>query len=320
MKTRLALPCVFCLVCFLTLSFFGGCAGTEDSETETPTAGTTPSVMPVVPVDMQAVEELRLRAETIRAQLWQGKIGVPLDWDKTADSLLRAEYARFLLRKGRIAIPFNWAQTADLFVRAEYERALLLKEFGDIPAVHTIADYGKFARLTGASTVTREEFIDFFAAQYKLFPNEANRRALETARKPERVAGPELEKMRIVAPELWAQHKHEQLIRQHGDNPQVDIVANFIRKVELQLPRTDEECHAFLKALRHIDPFESQHLKRFGYPYDEGYAALEARAQLHLMRHELAWRALEKYREAKAKGIPFRLIDWEDGGPVHIID
>ena len=308
MKNRLALSGVFCLACFLSLSFFGGCAGTEDSETDTPTAGTTPSVMPVVPVDIQKVAELRLRAETIRAQLWQGKMGVPLDWKQTADPLLRAEYARFLLRKGRIAIPFNWVQTADLFVRAEYERALLLKEFGDIPAVHTIADYGKFARLTGASTVTREEFIAFFAAQYKLFPNEANRRALEEARRRPEVllGGADLEQIRKDSPELWAQHKREWLIREYGDIHQVHIVADFVRKVELELPRTDDECRVFLEALDHIKPLPTV------FTLDEYYVLLEAEHQLKINQSGFRQHSLKKFRKAKAEGIPFRLIDWGD--------
>lgn len=308
MRTLLSLSGVFCLVCFLSLSFFGGCAGTEDSETETPTADTTPIVMSFVPVDMQTVEELRLRAETIREQLWRGKMGVPLDWDKTADSLLRAEYARFLLRKGRIAVPFNWAQTEDLFVRAEYERAMLLKQFGDVPEVHTIADYGKFARLTGASTVTRAEFIAFFAAQYKLFPNEANRRAFEEARRGPEVllGGADLEQIRKDSPELWAQHKREWLIREYGDIRQVHIVADFMRKVELELPRTDDECRVLLEALDHIKPLPTV------FTLDEYYVLLEAEHQLKINQSGFRQHSLEKFRKAKAEGIPFRLIDWGD--------
>ena len=310
MKNPFTLPLFrilrFYLACILGLCLFFGCEDMEDEETET-TEPFNSIVTPSLPAySIEETEPILLRVKSIYEQLNSGERRVPLNWDTEKDPVLRAAYARSLLIRGKIDIPVDWHKTTDPILHAEYERAQLIKQFGDIPQVHIRADFHLLSPL-GVKTVTRETFIAYFEAQYFLFPNEVNRRALEDARKPEPIGGPELDKLRKEDPEAWAKRYRAQLIEEFGNTPQVKIVADFIRKLELQLPRTDAECHTFLKAHSQMRGLAAK--QEFILPRDEEYAVLEAQDQLKIKVNELTRLRLEKFRKAKAEGIPFHLMD-----------
>ena len=296
----------FYLACSLGLCFLLGCGDMEDTETGA-TDPINSIVTPSLSIDsIEETEPVLLRVKSIYEQLNSGERRVPLNWDTEKDPVLRAAYTRSLLSSGKIDIPVDWHKTTDPILHAEYERAQLIKQFGDIPQVHIRADFHLLSPL-GVKTVTRERFIAYFEAQYFLFPNEVNRRALEDARKPEPIGGPELDKLRKEDPEAWAKRYRAQLIEEFGDTPQVKIVADFIRKLELQLPRTDAECHTFLKAHSQMRGLAAK--QEFILPRDEEYAVLEALDQLKIKVNELTRLRLEKFRKAKAEGIPFHLMD-----------
>lgn len=306
MKSIFTLPLLRILRFYLVGSFglclFLGCGDIEDKETET-TDPFHSMVTPSLPADsIEKTEPILLRVKSIYEQLNSGEMRIPLNWKTEKDPVLRAGYARFLLNSGKIDIPANWHETTDPILHAEYERAQLIKQFGDIPPAHIRADFHLLSPL-GVKTVTRETFIAYFEAQYSLFPNEANRRALEEVRKPEPIGGPELDKLRKEDPEAWAKRYRAQLIAEFGDTPQVKVVADFIRKLELGLPRTDAECRTFLQA--HIQMRDLAAKQEFTLPLDEEYALLEAQDQLEIKMNELTRLRLAKFRKAKAEGIPF---------------
>ncbi|MDE0018091.1 MAG: hypothetical protein OXU51_18050 [Candidatus Poribacteria bacterium] len=66
--------------------------------------------------------------------------------------------------------PPNWYKTKDPELRAKYFYAQLIKQFGDIPEVHTI---GEFEQKTAkGDTPTVGEYIIYLEAHYTLWPNE----------------------------------------------------------------------------------------------------------------------------------------------------
>ncbi|MCY3723726.1 MAG: hypothetical protein OXG97_16010 [Candidatus Poribacteria bacterium] len=310
MKNIFTLPLLrilrFYFVCSLGLCLFLGCGDIEDKETEA-TDPFNSIVTPNLPVDsLQETEPILLGVKSIYKQLTSREMHIPLNWETEKDPVLRAAYTRFLLSRGKIDIPPNWHETTDPILHAEYERAQLIRQFGDIPQVHIRADFHLLSPL-GVKTVTRETFIAYFEAQYFLFPNEVNRRALEDAKKPEPIGGLELDKLRKEDPEAWAKRYRAQLIAELGDTPQVKVVADFIRKLELGLPRTDAECHTFLQAYSQMRDLAAK--QEFIFPLDEEYAFLEAQDQLKIKVNELTRLRLTQFRKAKAEGIPFHLMD-----------
>lgn len=285
MKKPRILPLFCYLICLFVLCFLA-CGGGEDVETET--------TNPLDPTDTSSLttdrtgelDALILRLESIYAELNARKKRVPRDWEKTEDPALRAAYARFLLSNGKMAIPPHWIHTEDRVLRAEYYRAQLIKQFGNIPQVHTVANF----ELKDAIASTMEipwftlkpgERIAYLEALYHLFPTENNRRTLENARKD--AAEPTYEELREQDPELWAQLELEQLIEEHGDNPQTRIMAEFHRKDALGLPITEEDYLTYLEAVIHLHPED-----------------------------EIAPRLLERFRKAKADGIPFKDVKTDD--------
>ena len=285
MKNPRILPLFCYLICLFVLCFLA-CGGGEDVETE--------MTNPLAPTDTSSLttdrtgelDALILRLESIYAELNARKIDVPRNWGKVEDPVLRAAYARFLLSKGKLAIPRHWLHTEDRVLHAEYYRAQLLKQFGDIPQVHTVANRQLKDAIASAMeipwfTLKPGERIAYLEALYHLWPTENNRRTLENARKD--AAEPTYGELREQNPELWAQLELEQLIEEHGDNPQTRIVAEFHRKDALGLPITEEDYLAYLEAIVHLNPDD-----------------------------EIAPRLLERFRKAKADGIPFKEVKTDD--------
>ena len=282
MKNPRILPLFCYLICLFVLCFLA-CGGGEDVG-----SGAT---NPLNPTDTStdSIEELDpfiLRVESIYTQLSTGEMDVPRNWEEVKDPVLRAAYARFLLSKGKLAIPRHWLHTEDRVLHAEYYRAQLLKQFGDIPQVHTVATWELKHAIGAAMDIPwfrakPGEHIAYLEALYHLFPSEANRQALENARKD--AAKPTYEELREQNPELWAQLELEQLIEEHGDNPQTRIMAEFHRKDALGLPITEEDYLTYLEAVTHLHPDD-----------------------------EIAPRLLERFRKAKADGIPFKDVKTDD--------
>ena len=280
---KLPISPLFCyLICLFVLCFLA-CGGREDVE-----SGAT---NPLNPTDTStdSIEELDpfiLRVESIYTQLNEGKIDVPRNWEKVEDPVLRAAYARFLLSKGKLTIPRHWIHTEDRILHAEYYRAQLVKQFGDIPQVHTVATWELKDAIGAAIGIPwfkakPGEHIAYLEALYHLFPTETNRQALENARKD--AAKPTYEELREKNPELWAQLERERLIEEHGDNPQTHIVAEYHRKLALGIQTTEEDYLAYLEAQVHLNPDD-----------------------------EIGKRLLERFRKAKADGIPFKDVKTDD--------
>ena len=309
---------MFYFACLLSFSLFFGCGDTEETETET-TKPFNPIVAETAPdEDTILPNGTLLRIESIRERLDAKEVGVPRDWEQTKDPVLRAAYARYLLSRGKIDIPPDWYMTKDPVLNAEYKRAQLTKQFGNIPAVRIFSDFTLKQALGLPRWTTLDEYIIELEANYFLFPNAANLHTLQEARKQKREGAQVIfvrdEEFQLLKAEhdedheLWIQLYRTRLINDHGDIPEVHIVVDFMRKLALQLPRTDAECNNFLKAHSEMRPLKVEQQL----PLHEEYAILEAQDQLQLKMNELAQRRLETFREAKTKGIPFLHIDWND--------
>ena len=164
----------------------------------------------------------------------------------------------------------------------------------------------------GRSGIVTLEFAKQLAANaeamYFLFPGAVNRRSLEEARDLlKRIEAEEelrlLDQLRIEEPAAWIKGMRAALIERHGDIPEVKTIIDFMRKVELELPRTNNDCNTYIKAYEVIHGCSGN-----ASPY-EFYAMLEAVNQIGRLG---SLRRLEKYREAREKGISFYDIDWDD--------
>lgn len=114
-----------------------------------------------------------------------------------------------------IYIPDKWYKTRDPLLRNDYFLAVLIKQFGDIPEVHTIADYQR-KKIQGLPT-TVAEYNAVLDAQKRLWPDR------ETPRK---VGALE----EIDDPEEYAKIFREDLIKQFGDVPEIDIIVEVEKK------------------------------------------------------------------------------------------
>ncbi len=174
-------------------------------------------------------------------------------------------------------VPTDWDQTKDPELRAKYYHAHLFKQFGDIPAVHIVAEHERRKAKASGDYVsyTSDEMIDFAKARHLLWPNKHNRDFLEELLK---------RKLRRETddPELFAKLYREELIEQHGDIPEVDIVVKGETKLWFG---------------------------GFIFPGDEDEYIDFLEAEYVLWPGDVKLKTLDKYRKARAKGTPFHLID-----------
>ncbi len=75
--------------------------------------------------------------------------------------------------------PKVWFEIADPYERAEARRAQLIKQFGDIPAVHTNVDIS--LKLQLGEVITLDEEIALYEATYSLWPHEETLKSLKSA-------------------------------------------------------------------------------------------------------------------------------------------
>lgn len=298
MKNRLIFSSFFSLGCFLSLFLVLGCGGAEDAEEASNSTYYTL-------LDEPEVEE----SDLTTAEYWEQFKDE--NWIRLTD----AEVEELL----NLEIPKDWGfRTKDEALRQKYSHARSFQELGDIPPVRYMVEFERQHRKEkGKAVILTLALVKQTAAHsealYFLFPTENNRRSLEYNRKlveelEEEEEHDLLEQLRIKDPQAWIKRMRAFLIRKHGNIPTVDTIANFLWKLELNLPRADKECFAYLNA--YADLYNDSNIVS---AY-EVYAVLEATDQLRHIVGDPPKRtdALEKYREARAEGISFYDIEWDD--------
>ncbi len=286
MEHNKTLGAFFYLVCLISLSFFLSCGDTEDTEE------TIDSIFDPF-LDEPDEQWLQLEDE---------------DWEKLKDEnwvRLTDEEVKELMN---LDIPQDWGFETEASVSQKYHHATLFQKFGDIPQVRFIVEFERM----GKSGVVTLEFAKQIAAHaeatYFLYPNAVTRRSLEETRNLLRLTEEQeelrlLDQLRIEDSEAWVKGMRAVLIERHGDIPDVDTSIDFFRKLELGLPRTNRDCNTYIKV------YETLYTRSENFLHYAFYAMLEAVNQIGRLG---TLRRLEKYREAREKGISFYDIDWDD--------
>ena len=114
-----------------------------------------------------------------------------------------------------IEVPDRWYKTRDPLLRNDYFLAVLINQFGDIPEVHTVAEYQR-KQIEGLH-VTIEEYNAHLDARKRLWPNRKTPRKLGALEETD-------------DPEEYAKLLREQLIKQFGDVPEVDMIVQVEKK------------------------------------------------------------------------------------------
>ncbi|RKU21928.1 hypothetical protein C6499_20560 [Candidatus Poribacteria bacterium] len=106
----------------------------------------------------------------------------------------------------------------------KYFHAQLLQQFGNIPAVHIVAERHRKRLLNpGGFIATLDEAVNYAKARYVLWPNESTKKSLEGYLKDKLMHETE-------DPELYGKIYKEQLIEQFGNIPEVDILVEGEKK------------------------------------------------------------------------------------------
>ena len=333
MKNRFILFHFFSLTSILSLLFCFGCGDTEDEQEVTNPTNRT-FLDELDEPSRQPAEQQRWLTDTDWKKLKDAEQWLHLtleDWanlkDKDWEKLKGKDWIRLTNREIRefmnLEIPKRWVfEENDEGVHNKFRIAARFQKLGDIPQVRYQVEferkYFKREGKGGFITVTPEvakHFVGYDAATYFLAPTEAHRQLLEDDIKQlKSIVAQEkrrfMEQRRIEDPGAWITDMRTLLIDKHGDIPEVDTIVNFLRKLELNLPRTDEECFAYLRARSELYIVGSHTASIY-----ESYASLEAQ---HQLRHIIGdppkqTNHLEKYRAARAAGLSFYNIKWGDG-------
>ncbi|MCY3741092.1 MAG: hypothetical protein OXH00_08740 [Candidatus Poribacteria bacterium] len=182
------------LACLLSLTFFVGCGDPEGTE----------RADLVVNDDNDAMEPLE-------------PIVLPDELYDTSD--LTYDISDEEVQELRtLELPDNWFQEKNPERHAKYFHAQLVQQFGNIPAVHIVAEHKRKRLLAPEGFITNvDELINYAKARYVLWPNESTLKSLEGYLKDKLM-------QETDDPELFAQIYREQLIEQFGNIPEVDIV------------------------------------------------------------------------------------------------
>ena len=331
MKSKLTCRTLLYLGCLLSLFFCFSCGDTEDDqEAADPTNNTFLDALDEP--SRQPAEQQKWLTDEDWIKLKDAEKWIHLtleDWknlkDKNWEKLKGKDWIRLTNREIRefrnLEIPKRWAfEENDEGVHNKFRIAAIFQKLGDIPQVRYQVEferkYFKKEGKGGFIILTPEvakHFVGYDAATYFLVPTEAHRRLLEDQIKSLKsiVAQEErrfMEQLRIEDPEAWITRMRTLLIGTHGDIPEVDTIITFLRKLELNLPRTDEECFAYIRAYSTLYITADSDA---GSIY-ASYAWLEAS---HQLRHILGdppkqTNHLEKYRAARAVGLSFYNIKW----------
>lgn len=287
---------MFYLACLFSMSLFVGCGDTEDIEKPNTLTSNTLSDDLDEPWSW----------EKLKDEDWEKLKNKDEDWVRLTDEEVE--------ELTNLDIPKRWVfETEDEALHEKHWHATLFQRFGDIPQVRYIVEFDR-QRQGGIITLElAEQMAAYQEAMSFLFPNVNNQRSLEKVIKlVEEIRERNfMEQLRREDPETWVKRMRAALIERHGDIPEVDTSIKFLRKLELELPRTDHDCHAYIGAYQTL----YGHAENSS-PY-EFYALLEAVNQIGKFVGfgfvgDEPLRRLEKYREARAKGIPFYDIEWDD--------
>ncbi len=330
MKNRLILSRFFYFASVLSLLLCFSCGDTEDEQEVTnPTNNTLLNELDEP--SRHPAEQQRWLTDADWKKLKDAEKWLHLtveDWvnlkDKDWEKLKGKDWIRLTNREIRefmnLEIPRRWVlETKDEALREKFSIAARFQKLGDSPQLRYEVEFDrKYWNGKGGTRIVTPEFakhlVGYFAANYFLVPTEAHRRLLEDDIKQlKSIVAQEkrrfMEQLRIEDPEAWVKRMRTFLIDKHGDIPEVDTIVNFLRKLELNLPRTDEECFAYIGVCSELY-FVGSHTESIY----EGYAWLEAG---HQLRHILGdppkqTNHLEKYRAARAAGLSFYNIKWGD--------
>ena len=146
--------------------------------------------------------------------------------------------------------PRDWHKTEDPELYAEYFRAVLIKKFGDIPPVHIVVEDARKMML--GLPQTYDEFIATLEATYQLWPNEANRRALEHFRK-RKAEGVQINIINLHAPDevlIKQLMKQRKLTRKEAEAELKKIRAEQKKMQEAARAEAEKEHDQMLEQMR----------------------------------------------------------------------
>ena len=208
-------------VCLLSLSFIVGCGDPEG--TESPTIVDTEPTEPLKPLEPIVIPE----------ELYDTS-------DLTYD-ISDAEVQELMA----LELPDHWIHDP------KYFHAQLVQQFGNIPAVHIVAErHRKRLLAPGGFIATLDESINYAKARYVLWPNESTLKSLEGYLKDKLM-------QETDDPELFAKIFREKLVHQFGYRPEVDIVVKGETKGMFggfKLPDDADEYLAYHEALFALFP------------------------------------------------------------------
>ena len=223
MKTILKSTSYFFLTVLLGLLPFFGCGGDETPE---------------VPLNGTLLGEFQFPKDAT-GPLWQ-----------VSDA-----YIAELLN---LYVPPDWHKMENEETREKYRFAQLLKQFGDIPELRYLIAYDLHP-----GEKTHPQLIARMEARYRLFPNEANRKAMQQTHEiVDFIKNPPYSNYERE----WAQrdpegyHKYllENLIKDYGDIPEVYTVARLQTKIFQGKKLTDEEDQAHSAAVEYRRNLDAQ--------------------------------------------------------------
>ncbi len=216
-------------VCLLSLSFFVGCGDPEGGKSSVSVGpDATESSEPIVlPDDLYDTSDLTYDIS-----------------DAEVQELMALE------------LPDDWFQEKNPKRHAKYFHAQLVQQFGNIPAVHIVAEHKRKQLLAPGGFITNlDELINYAKARYVLWPNESTLKSLDGYLKDKLM-------QETDDPELFAKIFREKLVHQFGDIPEVDIIVKGETKGMFggfKLPDDADEYLAYHEALHALFP-ETLHL------------------------------------------------------------
>ena len=163
-----------------------------------------------------------------------------------------------------LTLPQGWVKKTDKALLEKFRHAFLLKQAGDIPQTRFIIEVERNAPEIPRSPAISLKYAECY---YFLFPNPENKRTLEHVRAtlPKDIPVPELENNPPRPPTVQeVEDERVELLKKHGDIPQVQIIVNFRMKMAQRQTFTLDEIFEFRKAKFELDPDEQPNRVIFG--------------------------------------------------------
>ena len=208
-------------VCLLSLSLFVGCGDPEGRKSSV-------SVAPDATEPLEPIEPIVIPEELYDTSDLTYDIS-----DEEVQELMALE------------LPDHWIHDP------KYFHAQLVQQFGNIPAVHIVAEHHRKRLLApGGFTTTLDESINYAKARYVLWPNESTLKSLEGYLKDKLM-------QETDDPELFANIYREKLVHQFGYRAEVDIVVKGETKMMFggfRIKGNEDEYLAYYEALYALFP------------------------------------------------------------------